>query len=243
MPPPAARGKHVVGHPVYHPPMTSSRRLPGPLILALCVLAVPAAARAQHPHGTDPHHRFEDAAEWAKRFEDPARDAWQLPDSVVATLVARKDLVVGDIGSATGYFPVRFARALPEGRVIGADVEPGMVTWLNDRARREELPNLVSVLAGPDDPHFPCRVDLVFVCNTYHHIADRAAYFRKLREQTSPGARLAIVDYRPESAMGPREKLAAAIVEAELAEAGWVPEARHDFLPEQYFLVFRAAGS
>lgn len=220
--------------------MDTRRRPPFVPLLAMFLFGAPPAALAQHAHGMDHHHRFEDAASWAERFEDPSRDAWQLPDSVVAALAVRPDLVVGDIGSATGYFPVRFARALPEGRVIGADVEPGMVTWLNDRARREELPNLVSVLAGPDDPHFPCRVDLVFVCNTYHHIEDRPAYFRKLLEQTRPGARLAIVDYRPASEMGPREKLAPEVVEAELAAAGWAPAARHDFLPEQYFLVFQA---
>lgn len=216
--------------------MDTCRRPPLAPLLALCLFAAPPAVSAQHADGMDHHHRFEDAAAWAGRFEDPGRDAWQLPDSVVAVLAVRPDLVVGDIGSATGYFPVRFARALPEGRVIGADVEPGMVMWLNDRARREGLANLVSVLAGTDDPHFPCRVDLVFVCNTYHHIEDRPAYFRKLLEQARPGARLAIVDYRPASGMGPREKLAPEVVEAELAEAGWEPAARHDFLPEQYFL-------
>ena len=224
--------------------MLPHRRFPAPLqALAIALLAAGASpAQAQHPHGVDPHHRFDDASAWAKRFEDPARDAWQLPDSVVTNLATRPALVVGDIGSATGYFPVRFARALPAGRVIGADIEPGMVTWLNDRARNEELPNLVSVLAGADGPHFPCRVDLVFVCDTYHHIEDRPAYFTRLHEQTTADARLAIVDFRPDSEMGPAEKLAPEAVVAELAEAGWTLATRHDFLPEQYFLVFRAAG-
>jgi SAM-dependent methyltransferase len=205
---------------------------------ALVTAGLGSPALAQ---GMDHHHRFEDPKQWADRFEDPARDAWQLPDSVLAALVTRKDLVVGDIGSATGYFPVRFARALPEGQVFGADLEPGMVTWLNDRARREGIPNLVSVLATPDDPHFPRRPDLVFVCNTYHHIEDRSAYFRRLHGQTTAGARLAIVDYRPESEHGPAVKLAPEVVEGELSKAGWKLETRHGFLPEQYFLVFRAA--
>ena len=221
------------------------RRFPALLrTLALALLTAGASpAHAQPAQGMDHHHRFDDASAWAKRFEDPARDAWQLPDSVVTALATRPDLVVGDIGSATGYFPVRFARGLPAGRVIGADIEPGMVTWLNDRARSEGLPNLVSVLADADDPHFPCRVDLVFVCDTYHHIEDRRAYFTRLHEQTTADARLAIVDFRPDSEMGPAEKLAPEAVVAELAEAGWALTTRHDFLPEQYFLVFRAAGS
>jgi SAM-dependent methyltransferase len=225
---------------------------PAARLLVALILAVPAASGvAEEPpdhHGSgEPHapggddatvhHRFEDAERWAERFEDPARDAWQLPDSVIARVVDRPDLVVADIGSATGYFAVRFARAVPEGAVIGADVEPDMVRYLNDRARAEGIPNLVSVLAAPGDPHLPRLADVVFVCNTIHHIDDRVDYFRRLREQTAPGARLVVVDYRPESEKGPPHKLEADRVTDELERAGWSLQARHDVLPEQWFLV------
>jgi SAM-dependent methyltransferase len=185
------------------------------------------------------HHRFQDAEAWARRFEDPERDAWQLPDSVVSTLAVREDLVVADIGSATGYFPVRFARACPRGFVIGADIEPGMVTYLNDRARTEGLTNLVSVLADPDDPHLPRPADLVFICDTFHHIDGRIAYFRRLKDQLRPGARITVIDYRPESRRGPPHKLPPEVVVQELEAAGYSLLARHKFLPEQYFLVFQ----
>ena len=100
--------------------------------LSLLALAFLQPATGQEPghhsgsSGPDSavvRHRFEDAEAWAKRFEDPARDAWQQPDRVVELLAVRQDLVVADIGSATGYFPVRFARACPGGLVLGADIE------------------------------------------------------------------------------------------------------------------------
>jgi SAM-dependent methyltransferase len=214
--------------------------------------AVSIEAAAQHVHGDADtaraqgrsddatiHHRFQNVESWAERFEDPERDAWQLPDSVVSALVTRSDLVVVDIGSATGYFPVRFARACPEGFVYGADIEPDMVYYLNDRARDEGLENLVSTLASPEDPHLPVPVDLVFICNTYHHIDGRIDYFRRLQEQLRPGARVAVVDYRVSSERGPPHKLHSAEVEAEMIEAGYELAERHTFLPEQYFLVFK----
>lgn len=214
--------------------------------LAAAILAAPFGRMTtwadsdvqQHSDHSTIQHRFEDAAAWAKMFEDPARDAWQQPDSVIARLVTRPDLVVADIGSATGYFPVRFARAVPQGIVMGADVEPGMVTYLNDRARQAGLTNLVSVLAAMDDPHLPRAADLIFICNTYHHIDGRIAYFQRLADQLRPHGRIAVVDYRPESAMGPPHKLAPAVVEKELATAGYRLVNRFDMLPEQYFLVF-----
>lgn len=217
------------------------------MLLALSApagVAEPSAGSAHSAAGDDAtiHHRFENAEMWAKRFESPERDAWQLPDSVITRVVDRPDLVVADIGSATGYFSVRFARALPAGRVIGADVEPDMVEYLNDRARHEGIPNLVSVLAAPDDPHLPAKADVVFICDTIHHIDGRVDYFSRLRDQTTPDARLVIVDYRPESEMGPPHKLAPQQVTDELARAGWTLLHSYDLLPEQWFLVLGRSG-
>src|SRR5262245_33841127 len=214
--------------------------------LALTVLGLPASQAQEHGHHTQPatgsdsataRHRF-DVIQWAQVFEDPSRDAWQLPDSVVAALVERDDLVVADIGSATGYFPVHSSRRLPRGLVIGADIEPGMVYSLNDRARRAGLRNLVSVLAAPGDPHLPQPVDLIFLGATYHHIDGRIAYFKRLITQLRPGGRIAIVDWRLDSKRGPPHKLAKEAVLSEMERAGYTLLEEHNFLPEQYFLVF-----
>ncbi len=217
-----------------------------PLLLLISAHTAPDAA-AQHQRGgqrdddATAQHGFSDAREWAERFEDPARDQWQLPDSVVAVLATRDDLLIADIGSATGYFPVRFARACPNGRVIGADIEPDMVWYLNERSRREALPNLVSVLAAPDDPHLPIRVDLVFLCDTYHHINSRIDYFTRLKEQLRTNGRVAVVDFRPSSHRGPPHKLSSDEVESEMRSAGYTLAESYDFLPDQYLLVFEAS--
>lgn len=218
------------------------------LLPALFLLSVPTAC-SQHGHDHQGHsddatidRRFEEPENWAGHFEDPKRDAWQHPDRIVETLCTRKDLVIADIGSATGYFPVRFAKACPEGLVLGADIEPGMVFYLNDRARKEGLPNLVSILAAPDDPHLPVPVDVVFICNTYHHINGRIDYFTRLQAQLSSGAKVAIVDYRLDSERGPPHKLSPEVVEEEMGKAGYTLAASPGFLPEQYFLIFEVAG-
>jgi cyclopropane fatty-acyl-phospholipid synthase-like methyltransferase len=185
-------------------------------------------------------HRFDDAEKWAARFEDPGRDAWQKPDEVIAALALKPDAVVADIGAATGYFPVRLARALPEGRVYGVDIEPSMVEYLGHRAQREGLGNLQAVLAAADDPKLPEPVDLVLVVNTYHHIEQRPAYFERLRAKLKPAGRLAIIDFRKGQPMGPPEahRIDAAQVRAELESAGYALAAEHAFLPNQHFLVF-----
>jgi SAM-dependent methyltransferase len=196
-------------------------------------------------HGGDDatvHHRFADAEKWAKRFEDPERDAWQVPDKVLEILALTPDAKVADIGAATGYFPVRFARAAPQGVVYGVDIEPTLVNYLNLRAHREGLTNLVSLVCTADDAAIPEPVDVIFVCDTYHHISDRVAYFGRLKEKLLPGGRLVIVDFKQgDFPVGPRDdhKITAEKVTAELEEAGY-KLARTEELPYQYLLVFHA---
>src|SRR3990167_1183974 len=93
------------------------------LVLVLVSAVLLPSCKTTPAGGHDAHHRFDDADAWAARFEDPKRDAWQKPDEVIAALALPPDAKVADIGSATGYFPVRFAKALPQGRVFGVDVE------------------------------------------------------------------------------------------------------------------------
>lgn len=202
------------------------------------ILLLAGCAHDRHAEGRDAHHRFDDAEAWAAAFEDPQRDAWQKPDDVLKALALPPDAAVADLGSATGYFSVRLSKALPQGQVYGVDIETSMRDYLKKRASEEGLQNLTAVLGAPDDPKLPGPVDLVLVVDTYHHIQGRTAYFEKLAASLKPGARVAIVDFRQASAMGPKEKLAPGTVEVELVHAGYKKVASFDFLPEQYFLVF-----
>lgn len=202
------------------------------------------APGAMTHHGAMPHG-FENADEWARRFEDPARDAWQKPDEVVAALGLAPAAKVADVGSATGYFAVRLARAVPQGRVYGVDIEPDMARYLGERARREGLGNLTPVLATPEDAKIPEPVDLVLVVNTYHHIGDREAYFRRLHGALTPQGRVVIIDFRKGQPMGPPEvhRLPPEQVRQELEAAGYRFVEEHGFLPNQYFLVFTRTGA
>ncbi len=213
-------------------------------LAALCACTVLAAPAALAQHGTPQmHQRFEDAERWSKIFDDPGRDAWQKPDEVLRTLALAPDAAVADVGSGTGYFAVRLARVVTQGRVYGADLEPDMVRFLNERAAKERLPNLASHRAAPDDPRLPAPVDLVLVVDTYHHIGERERYFKRLRQALKAGGRVAIIDFKPDSPVGPRHgRIPSAQVSAEMVRAGYRLAAEHGFLPYQYFLVFEPTG-
>jgi len=206
--------------------------------VALVITAVAAAAAAQAPHTHQ--HGFGGAEHWAKVFDDPARDAWQKPHEVIQALKLAPDAVVADIGAGTGYFAVRLAHMTPQGRVYAVDTEPDMVKYLGERAQKSGLKNLVPVQGAPADPKLPEKVDLVLMVDVYHHIDQRAAYFRKLAGSLKPGGTVAIVDFTKESPVGPppASRIAASEVKAEMKAAGYALAAEHAFLPNQYFLVF-----
>jgi SAM-dependent methyltransferase len=215
------------------------------IVWTACVaaLAVPVSGQ-QPPPPPKPdhmHHRFDDPAKFAKSFDDPARDTWQLPARVIDALGVKAGMSVADIGAGTGYFSVRLAKSTPAATVYAADIEPAMVEHLRTRAKAEHLPNVVPVLAGADGPNLPKPVDLVLIVDTYHHLPNRVAYFRALRTSLTPGGRVAIVDFRKDSPEGPpvEFRFLPEQIEAEMTQAGFRLDARHDFLPRQHFLIFR----
>jgi predicted methyltransferase len=203
---------------------------------ALAALAAVGAAQSPPTH----EHRFRDAEKWARVFDDPERDAWQKPHQVIRALELKPDAAVADLGAGTGYFSVRLARMLPKGTVYAVDVEPDMVKHLAARAQREQLKNVTAVAAAPGDARLPAPVDLVLVVDTYHHIDDRSRYFGRLAGSLAPGGRVAVIDFRLDSRRGPpkQARVEPERVKAELGAAGYRLAAEHDFLPEQYFLVF-----
>jgi cyclopropane fatty-acyl-phospholipid synthase-like methyltransferase len=115
-----------------------------------------------------------------------------------------------------------------------------MVSYLDKRAAREGLKNIVAIKASADSPNLPEPVDLILIVDTYHHIGNREAYFRRLATSLKPGGRIAIIDFKPDSPDGPGKefRFTPEQIEAEMSAAGYKLAARYDFLPRQNFLVF-----
>jgi arsenite methyltransferase len=215
------------------------------LLAALCVtLACPALAEDQHQH-----RRPHDIKQYLEHLDRSERDQYQKPSEVIEALDLQPGMAVADLGSGSGYFTRRFVKAVTDtGIVYAIDVEPEMLTYVKESLLRLGLPHRVEfVIAKPDQvPLPPASVDLIFVCNTLHHLDNRAQYFRTVSSALKPGGRIAIIDFYPDERSGelgfPKRHLVSRdTAVTEMTAAGYRLTQEHTFLPKQYFLEFTPA--
>ena len=197
----------------------------------------------RHAHGPVMKKRFVDAERWAKRFDNPKRDSWQKPDAVIASLALKPTHQVADIGAGTGYFSMRLAKAVPQGKVYAIDVEKTLVAYMNKRAQGAGLQSVVvPTLGAGDDPKIPAPVDLVFLCNTYHHIPQRIRYFKRIAASLKAGGRIAIVDFKAGPlpvGPPPNHRTPPPMVERELQAAGLKRQSLDTTtLPHQFIAIY-----
>lgn len=213
--------------------------------LIACGAGVPGALAQTAAPPPQMQHRHADPQAYIASLEDPARDDYQKPDEVLKALALRPGEVVADIGAGSGYFTLRFARAVGEsGRVYAVDVSPDMIRYLNRRIRDARLPNVVTVLSDPEDPLLPdASVDRFVIVDTWHHVEEQAKYLGLMKRMLKPGGQVVHIDFQKrELPIGPplSMKIARDDLVRQMESAGFRLSAEHTFLPYQYFLTFSA---
>ena len=193
-------------------------------------------------HATEQKLNYIDV--WEKELKFPDRDEWQKPDEVVKSLNLKPGDVIADIGAGNGYFTKRFARAVgPGGKALGLDIVPSKVEYMRKDAERSGLNNYKALIIKSDDAQLdPGSVDVVFLCNTYHHLENRVDYLKRLSMSLKENGRVVIIDfYKKPMPVGPSSsdhKLAKEVVLEEFQEAGYKLQHDKDLLPYQYYLEF-----
>lgn len=181
------------------------------------------------------------ADEWRKVLDAPERIAALRVSEIVARLHLQPTDVVADLGAGTGPFVVPFANAVPSGRVYAVEVDEGFLPMIREKTRAAGIANAQTVLGAFTDPKLPAKIDVAFMHDVLHHIADRAAYFPALTAYLKPGARLAIIDFHP--AKSPHQDQPALQIgkdqtRAMLAELGFKVSEDIALFDDKWFVVF-----
>ncbi len=183
---------------------------------------------------------YEDAG-FCAAVMDTNRESWQMPD-IVNRLITRSDITVVDLGAGTGYFADLFSKQLPEGQIIALDPEESLISWMEERKKRDSLDNLSIHKITKDDPgldQLNSEIDLLFIGYTYFHYDEPVKYFRdKIYPFIQERTVVAIADMAPVAGQV-RHTIPAQQVISEMAEAGFKLGEESTTLLDQYLLIFK----
>ncbi len=176
-------------------------------------------------------------------FEDPNRERNLQIERVMDILGIKAGSGVADIGAGSGWFTVRAARRVGEGGLVYAvEINADYLKYIEDRAAREKLTNIRTVLGKEDDPQLPsASLDAVLILKTYHEVAQPVSLLRHLRQSMRAGALLGVID---RNGKGDDHGVDADAVIKEAGRAGFKLVGQYDFVKPDgmdYFLVFRAS--
>src|SRR5580658_4430061 len=105
-----------------------------------------------------------------------------------------------NIRPCNGMFSIPMAKAVaPDGILYAVDIDQKMLDYVAERAKKEGVTNLRTVLGGNDDPKLPVKdVDVAFFHRVLHMIEHRQTYLNATAPYLKPDGRIVIIDKNPE---------------------------------------------
>lgn len=171
-------------------------------------------------------------------FDSPGRDERLQINRVMDLLDITPGKSVADIGAGSGWFTVRAARRVTDtGLVYAVDINPEAIQYIENRAQKEQLHNIKTILGRSDNSLLPAgQIDAVLMLKTYHEIAKPVTLLRNLRASLKPGAKVGIID---RNGNGENHGVNRNVVLKEAEEAGYQVVGKYDFVKDDmdYFLV------
>jgi ubiquinone/menaquinone biosynthesis C-methylase UbiE len=214
-------------------------------LLALYLLLNPASGFTQNssPAAAAPERKTSEPYTGdLSIFDSPGREGRLQINRVMDILGIAPGKAVADIGAGSGWFTIRAARRVGgAGMVYAVDINPAAMRYVDDRARKEKLQNVKTILSSADNPLLPAgSVDAVLLLKTYHEVAQPVALLQNLRAALRSGARVGIID---RNGNGEDHGVGRDVVIREAKEAGYKLLQQYDFVKGDkmdYFLVFAA---
>jgi predicted methyltransferase len=214
---------------------------------ASLLLFAPAALSAQeksvHPGINREYEKNPNAKKYAESFETEGREAFKFRKEIVAACCLRPGMNVADVGAGSGLFTRLFAAEVaPSGTVYATDIAENFLKHISETCKDADIKNVKTVLAKADSSGLaPDSVDVIFLCDVYHHFEFPEKTLASLHAALKSGGRLIVVDYRREEGKTPdwRMKHVRAgrdVVTREIEAAGFKLRHEETFLKDNYMI-------
>jgi len=178
-------------------------------------------------------------ASWLNR---PEREREERTDLLLKALMLKPTDVVADIGAGTGFFTFLMAPELPGGKVLAVDIQPEMITYLNQGKVTHNATNVRPILGTESDPKLLANtVDLAILIDAYHEFSYPREMLQHIISALKPGGRIVLVEYRAEDPNVPIKelhKLSVAQATKEMKAVGLRLLKNDQRLPQQHIMFF-----
>jgi ubiquinone/menaquinone biosynthesis C-methylase UbiE len=203
-----------------------------------------AAAQGAKPEINEPY-RNPDYEKWRQGFETESREVYQQRHAIVAAARAQPGMAVADVGAGTGLFTRLFATQVgAEGRVYAVDIARAFIEGNLRRAREAGHHNVIGIESTQHDTRLPAdAIDLVFICDAYHHFEQPQAMLASIRRALRPGGTLVLIDFERIPGVSPdwilkHVRAGKDGFRAEIEAAGFRFVEEAQLMRENYFLRF-----
>ncbi len=189
-----------------------------------------------------------DVDKMVERFELESREVYVARNQIIDACDIKPGSRVADVGSGTGLFTRLFSTSVGEnGWVFAVDIAPRLVEHVVKQSATQGLDNITGVVCAENSIGLPDdSVDLVFICDTYHHFEFPKSSLASIHKALRPGGRLVVIDFKriegkTRQWLMDHVRAGKETFRAEIQDAGFalVEEKKIADFKENYFLLFR----
>jgi ubiquinone/menaquinone biosynthesis C-methylase UbiE len=139
-----------------------------------------------------------DVKDFVGKFEVESREVYARRKEIVAACGLKPGMAVADVGAGTGLFTRLFARAVgPTGKVFAVDISRNFVRYIEKTAKEAGLANVTGIVCTATSVELPAAsVDLVFICDTYHHFEFPFKTLKSIHRALRPHGQMVVVDFK-----------------------------------------------
>jgi predicted methyltransferase len=225
--------------------------MPRRLLTALFGVLLVAAAgpmvaqeKSVKPGINDPF-KDPDLPGFLQKFEVESREVYANRKEIVAKCRLKPGMAVADVGAGTGLFTRLFAAEVGDkGKVFAVDIAQKFLDHIDTTCKDAGVKNVQTVLCKPHSAELPeASVDLVYICDTYHHFEFPQRTLTSLHKALKPGGSVVLIDFHripgksSEWTLG-HVRAGQEVFVKEVEEAGFKKVGEEELLKENYFVRF-----
>ena len=211
------------------------------------IVCAPAIAQEQSVKpGINDNFKDPSVKTYTIMFEGESRAIFKHRHEIVDALGLKDGMTIADVGAGTGFFSMMIAgRVGNEGTVYSVDIAENFIDHINKRAKEEKLSNINGILCDERSTHLDAEsVDLVFVCDTYHHFEYPYDTLSSIHQALRTDGRLVIVDFERIKGINRdwtinHVRCGKGTVTDEVKDAGFDFVEEIQMMDEQYIIVFQ----